>query len=250
MQFSPIAHTIVKLDEVDSTNNYAATLLNETKVVNGTVVLAKNQTQGKGQMGNVWIVEPNANLTFSILLTDLKLNANQQFLLSIWVSVALSESLKNHFNIPNVIKWPNDILCQNGKKIAGVLIENSVKGNKLSHSIIGIGLNVNQTTFPFVSNATSMANEIGTSLIIEDVFNSLVSSLNKHYLLLQQMDEKKLLAFYYANLLGYNSNLDFEDEHGKFTAKILGVTSIGQLVVQDTNEQTKIYNFKELKFIL
>jgi BirA family transcriptional regulator, biotin operon repressor / biotin---[acetyl-CoA-carboxylase] ligase len=250
VSFAPIGHTIIKLDTVDSTNNYAATLLNETKVVNGTVVLAKNQTQGKGQMGNVWHVEPNTNLTFSIVLSDVKIPVNKQFLLSVWATASISQFLELHCNIANTIKWPNDILTTNTKKICGILIENSLRGDKISNAIVGVGLNVNQTVFPDGIHATSVANEHHKQVSLEEMFTTLLSCFNSNYVLLQQLDEKKLYALFYSKLLGYNTRLSFEDSNGFFVGTIKGVLPSGKLQIKDEQEDLREYAFKEVKFIL
>ena len=250
MSFAPIGHTIIKLDTVASTNNYAATLLNETKVVNGTVIMAKNQTQGKGQMGNVWHVEPNTNLTFSIVLSDLKIPVNKQFLLSVWATVSISQFLEMHCNIANSIKWPNDILTTNTKKICGILIENSLRGDKISSAIVGVGLNVNQTVFPEGIAATSIASETQHAANLDELFALLLSIFNSNYVLLQQLDEKKLYTLFYSKLLGYNTPLNFEDSNGSFVGTIQGVSPSGNLQIKDEQDVLRTYAFKEVKFIL
>lgn len=250
MSFAPIGHTIIKLDTVDSTNNYAATLLNETKVVNGTVILAKNQTQGKGQMGNVWHVEPNVNLTFSIVLSDVKIPISKQFLLSVWATVSISQFLEQHCNIANSIKWPNDILATNSKKICGILIENSLRGDKLSNAIVGVGINVNQTHFPHEISGTSIAIENQQVVNLEESFKALLSCFNSNYVLLQQLDEKKLYALFYSKLLGYTTPLSFEDSNGFFVGSIQGVSASGRVQIKDEQEVLREYAFKEVKFIL
>lgn len=248
MQISFIGHTVISLAEVDSTNNYAATLLNETKMVNGTVILAQNQVNGKGQRGNTWLVEPNKNLTFSIVLTDIKIPANKQFLISMWVAYALSSFLEENYSVKNTIKWSNDIIV-NRQKIAGVLIENTIKGNQINTSIIGVGFNVNQENFPMEIKATSLKREIKKELELKTVFDGLMHSFNQFYLLLAKNDEQALFDVYYSKLYGYKSKIALQDKDDFFEGIINQVLPDGRLVV-DKNGEEKIYSLKELKFIL
>ena len=137
-----IGRKIVRLESVDSTNNYTANLIKSGELVHGSVIMAVEQTNGRGQMGAEWLVKPGENLTFSIFLDNVNLSVDNQFFLTRLVSVSLIDFLAN-FNIPAMIKWPNDLFV-NDKKIAGVLIENNVSGSFIQKSIIGIGLNVNE----------------------------------------------------------------------------------------------------------
>jgi BirA family biotin operon repressor/biotin-[acetyl-CoA-carboxylase] ligase len=248
VQISPIGHTVISLAEVDSTNNYAATLLNETKVTNGTIVLAQNQVKGKGQRGSMWFVEPNKNLTFSIILTDLKIPANKQFLISMWVANVLSSFLKEKFLIKNNIKWPNDIIV-NRRKIAGILIENSLKGQFIQNSIVGVGFNVNQTNFPDEILATSLKSEINKELELNEVFDALITSFNQSYLHFAKQDEATLFENYYAKLYGYKSKISLKDADGNFEGIISKVLPDGRLVIHKSGSE-KIYSLKELQFLL
>ncbi|MFP5471433.1 MAG: biotin--[acetyl-CoA-carboxylase] ligase [Bacteroidia bacterium] len=246
--FSSVGHSIISLSEVDSTNNYAAILLNETKVTNGTIILAKNQTKGKGQLGSVWVVEPSKNLTFSVILTDLKIQANRQFLISAWAACSLSYFLEEYFAIKNHIKWPNDIIV-NGKKIAGVLIENSLKGQEIQHSIIGVGFNINQANFPKGIGATSVFNELGKEQNLDAVFEQLLSYFNRFYLYLAKQDDKSLFDAYYSKLYGYNTKIALKDNDGYYEGTIKQILSDGRLVV-DKNGAEKTYSLKELEFLM
>lgn len=250
MQFYPIGHTIITLPSVDSTNNYAATLLNETNVMNGTVIMAKSQTNGRGQMGTHWMVNPQENLTFSVVLKDMKIPISRQFLISIWVSISVSEFLRDRFAIDNQIKWPNDILV-NTKKICGILIENTIRGNAIAHSIVGIGLNINQKKFKSEISATSVAIETDTEVDIEEAFKELLSYLSKNFSLLLMQDEKQLFQKYYSNLLGYQYEKTFKRINEEiFLGKIIGVKPNGLIVIENEKGVEEMFNLKEISFIL
>ena len=137
---------IIKLDATGSTNDYLRSILSAKTLEDYTVVIAENQFAGRGQRGNSWVSEPGKNLTFSFLKRNLTLNPQNHFILNMGVSLALHDAL-SAIGVPGLtIKWPNDIMSGNSK-ICGILIENLISGAQIRHSIIGIGLNVNQTNF-------------------------------------------------------------------------------------------------------
>jgi len=132
-------------DTLDSTNLKLKELTKNETLPELSVVMARKQTKGRGQLGNSWESEAGKNLTFSILIKPLFIQIHQQFCITQLVTLALMDILKPLYN--NVsIKWPNDIYADN-KKMGGILIENNIKGNNINESFIGIGLNLNQTIF-------------------------------------------------------------------------------------------------------
>ena len=151
------------IDSVDSTNNEVKRRMERLSDL--SVISAAEQTSGRGQRGNIWLSEPGKNLTFSIAVKyegELFADANpvNQFVINGVVSLSIVELLKT-YGIDARIKLPNDIYV-NGKKICGILIEHSVLGSSLIHSIIGVGLNVNQMDFDeSLANPTSILLEIG-----------------------------------------------------------------------------------------
>ncbi len=148
---------IIKLNAIDSTNNYLKKIIVDEGISDYTVVTAKFQTEGKGQLGTKWDSEDSKNLICSVYKKDINIKAQDQFVISALVSLALIKTLRKA-NLSNLhIKWPNDIMSDN-KKICGILIENIVKENYIKDSVIGIGLNVNQTIFNNLPNATSIKN--------------------------------------------------------------------------------------------
>lgn len=147
---------LIKLDAIDSTNDFLKELASKQFVENFTVVTAEIQTKGKGQMGSVWVAEKGKNLTMSVLIKDVLIDLNQIYTLNIAVALAVVRALQS-FKIPELaIKWPNDIMSYN-YKIGGILIENSIKIDGSVNSIVGIGININQTNFENLPKGSSLA---------------------------------------------------------------------------------------------
>lgn len=163
---------LIKLDAIDSTNDFLKALSSQDELENFTTVTAENQTKGKGQMGGKWKAEAGKNLIMSVLVKDFLFDNEKVFDLSVVVSLAVSEVLK-FLNIPDIcIKWPNDILSYN-KKLVGILIENTIKSDGRIVSVVGIGINVNQTDYTEFPNASSLAVISGKSFNKEEIASTL-----------------------------------------------------------------------------
>lgn len=239
---------IVRVNTLDSTNSHALQLLKDTNPSGGTVVMALNQTEGRGQQTNAWESESGKNLTISLILRPDFILAQDQFQVSMLISLGVSDYLKTYTE--NVsIKWPNDIYIKD-KKIAGILIEQSIMGAHLSHSVCGIGLNVNQTKF--VSDAP---NPISLQIItnenynLEDELTKLLASIEKRYLQIQNGNPQQLEQDYLDALYWMNETHEFEDEDGDFSGQIVGISEFGQLLIKDEENEVRTYNFKEVSFI-
>jgi len=138
---------ILKFQELDSTNNFAKALIREGKAEEGLVIYAVSQTAGRGQKTKSWESEPGKNLTFSIIMEPKTIEAKHLPLVSQTIFTAIVNYLKTVVNTEEIrIKWPNDIYI-GPKKICGILIENTIQDNRILYSVIGVGLNVNQTEF-------------------------------------------------------------------------------------------------------
>ena len=177
---------LIKLDATDSTNAYLRRLLHATEPEDYTVVSARRQTEGRGHMGTHWASETDKNLTFSLLRRNVSLEADQGFILNICVSMALYNVL-HRMRLPDLkIKWPNDILSGRSK-IAGILIENKIQGTKISTSIIGIGLNVNQMDFSNLENASSMQLLLKKTFDLETLLVQIIDEIKRKFF---EKDEK------------------------------------------------------------
>ena len=144
-----IGKSVLKLDRTESTNDVMLQKLKSRQEAEGWVVIANHQTRGKGAGTNSWHDEPGKNLLMSLLLKPTFIKAADQFLLNELICVSIADALKTCCGIEVKLKWPNDIYVDENK-IAGILIENTLRENYLHHSIIGIGININQIKFFFV----------------------------------------------------------------------------------------------------
>ncbi len=250
-----IGNTVIELPEVDSTNRYVKNLIKSGKVFEGMVVWTIRQTNGRGQQGNTWLSNPDENLTFSMVLTPKNLPAQKQFYLSIITSLAVVDFL-NTYRIDAQIKWPNDVLINN-RKIAGVLIENSLKGRRINYSIIGIGINIFQTDFP-IPTATSLAQHIrfpaqeknNPKPVLQTMLEKICSYVEKYYFMLLNGKFDELKQLYYSRLSGFQSPITITANGQQFTTRVKQVFDNGKIELQLNNGTTRIFGFKEFETVL
>jgi len=232
------------LPSCHSTNETAQQLV-QGGADEGTLVITDYQTAGKGQAGNEWQSDPGKNLTCSILLKPEFLAIKDQFLLTVTSSLALKDYLEQHLPGEVKIKWPNDIYFK-GKKIAGILIENVLARNKIVNSIIGLGLNINQTEFIGFS-ATSMAIELDNTIALPEVLDSVYNHFAAKYLQLKCGEISQLMDSYHRSLYWLNEEHEFSSDH-TFSGEILGTDRFGHLIVNTQNGQRQFQN-KEIRFV-
>lgn len=239
---------IIKLNAINSTNDYLKQLTATRHVEHFTLVVAENQTQGRGQMGATWNAEPGKNLTFSILVKDLLLQINEIFNLNAAVAVSIAQALET-FNIPQLkIKWPNDILAGN-KKVGGILIENSIKNDGEISSVIGIGINVNQKNFEGLPKASSLAVVAGRDFDKEVVMLAIAEQLKRNIGALLHNDTKMLWNAYHDKLYKKGIPMPFESNGKTFMGIIECVTGSGSLRVLLADDSTAEYGIKEVQML-
>ena len=175
-----VGRQFVYVQNLDSTNTL---LLNSKEFkTNGTVVLAEEQTAGKGRKNREWISSPGQNLTFSILLR--KVDGKKVNIINLGASLAVAQAIENLYQLKTSLKWPNDVLI-GGKKISGILLESTSKGSELDRVVIGIGINVNQVNFPgkYLIEPTSIKKEFKSKgnreRLLSEVLNLLEETLVK-----------------------------------------------------------------------
>lgn len=246
-----IGKNLIRLNETDSTNSHLARLVAEKELMEGTVVITNHQQSGRGQRGTNWESEAGKNLTLSVLLYPKFLLPDEQFLLNKIVALAAADFIGNFFFPFSVkIKWPNDIYV-NDKKIAGILIENSMSGNKLQHSIVGIGVNVNQEKF-----SAELPNPVSLKQITEKKFElnkcleELCCCLEKRYFQLKASKQKQIDDDYLSNLYRLNEFANYNLKGKNIKAKITGVTKIGKLILENDSGKKLECDFKEVTFLL
>ena len=240
---------IIKLNAIDSTNTYLKQLAKETQLPNPTIVVAKRQFAGRGQMGNGWFSKEGQSLTFSVFQAFDKLQIERQFWVSMAVSLAILKALQS-LNVPKLsIKWPNDILSAN-KKIGGILIENVLEGSNVKHAIIGIGLNVNDTDFTKLPQASSLKLQTGENFQLEEVLDTILKNVFKNLKNLSAADFSEMKRNYENNLFRKEKVSVFETpERLRFNGIITGVSDIGELLVETENDPLQKFQMKEVKLI-
>ncbi|WP_417601917.1 biotin--[acetyl-CoA-carboxylase] ligase [Owenweeksia hongkongensis] len=242
-----IGHHRLHFESLDSTNNYLKELIGKKDVQEGLVVTADYQTSGRGQIGNTWASEPGVNLLMSVFFKPHYLNASHSFYFNMSVCLAVADAL-NFFHAGFQVKWPNDILFD-GKKICGILIENSLMGKNIQHSVVGIGINVNQNIFDKNTNkATSLRQILGHEVEMRYFTNKVLEMLEKRYHQLQR-DRYGLLQDYFAFLYGYKQTVAAFIEGKKVMATIIDVLADGHLKAE-INGKTELFQFKEISFEL
>ncbi|MBN1198240.1 MAG: biotin--[acetyl-CoA-carboxylase] ligase [Bacteroidales bacterium] len=244
-----IGHRLIHLDEVDSTNHYAERMLRERDVEEGTVIRATFQTEGKGQGDNRWWSESGKNLTFSVILHPGFLDPGKQFALNKAISLGVHDFLSLYLD-PVAIKWPNDILA-GSKKIGGILIQHAVEGSLLKNTIVGIGLNINQTKFDEeLSDATSLSRILRREFNLKDAMALLCDALEKRYSQLKEQKNDRLESDYCNALLGYREERIFVVESREVPGIIRGVDEFGRLLVEHPGTGLKVYAHKEIEFMM
>lgn len=238
---------LIKLDAIDSTNDFLKELTVNQVVEDFTIVSANNQMKGRGQMGSEWIVESGKNLTMSILIKDLLLDINAIYNLNVAVALGVLKALE-FYKIPKLsIKWPNDILADN-KKIGGILIENSIKSNGEIFSIVGIGLNVNQTNFDKLPKASSLINITSSFFDKEELLYKIVECIRFNTVKVLNGDSWRLWETYNKRLFKKGVPTLFQNEKGdNFMGIIQQVLKSGKLQVLLEDNSIKTFGIKEIR---
>lgn len=236
-------------DNLTSTNSHAIHLLSAEKLSEGTIIQAGFQSAGRGQPGNAWESTKDKNLLMSIILYPEEINPDNQFLVSMSVSLGICDYLDQVLTGVSV-KWPNDIYV-NDDKIAGTLIESSTMGNKVVYMVAGIGLNVNQEIFRSnAPNPVSMKMLTGKEYPLDDVLAGLCRSIDKWYGILKDGNLRKILKEYNSRLYRLNKWSSYRDNKGGFTGRIKSSGVDGRITMEKKDAGRMQYYFKEVEFII
>ncbi len=243
-----VGKTILEFSHLESTNDYCRQMAGKQVMDEGTVVWAKHQSKGRGQGKSTWESNEGQNLTFSIILEPVFLDPSGLFFLSMAVSLGIRGFLIQYS--PHVsIKWPNDIYIGN-RKIAGMLIESSVMGNRVKHSIAGIGININQTSFAdHIPNPVSLKQVTYRTFPLRETLISLCSEIESWYRLLIKGEKEKIKNLYTRHLYRLNEKHSFRNDNMVFHAFIRGVDQFGRLELEDEEGFTRHYGMKEVEFL-
>ena len=251
---------LIHIPEVDSTNNVIKKISENEELPSGSIVITNLQTAGRGQAGNSWESEAGKNITLSIIFKPAYIPANMAFVISEMISICVKRTLDIY--IPDVtVKWPNDIYYKD-KKIAGILIENTIQQGKISQSIAGIGININQSEFRSnAPNPTSLklitAHSFDLMDILEDfrmIFAEQSERINKsddincdgidtrHF---ETVHEEYIDSLFRKE--GYHK---YRDDNGVFEAEIHEIEPSGHLILKRTDGALSRYAFKEVSFVM
>ena len=243
---------LIKLDAIDSTNDFLKSISGQDELENFTVVTAENQTKGKGQMGAKWQSESGKNLIMSILVRDFVFDNEQVFNLSLIVALSVIDVLKSLDISDLSIKWPNDIMSYN-KKIGGILIENTIKSDGRIVSVVGLGLNVNQTNFAELPYASSLAVISGRNFDKDSLPQLIVEKIKERI----DLWETKSAIFwdeYFNSLFRKGVPMPFKNLTPKalgqnFMGIIRGVSSVGKIQILLEDDSVAEFDIKEIQML-
>ena len=235
----------IRLNSVNSTNNYVLGMKGSLSFKEGLVVSANHQTNGSGQRGKAWESSKDDNLLISIVIEP-NIQIRNQFLLSKCVALALYDLLTSYVD-DVYLKWPNDILVSK-QKIAGILIQNILKGNKITHSVIGIGLNINQTKFKTYSpTATSLKLLLNKTVNISKIEKELLKCLAER---VQELRDGVDQQEEYLSVLFLNNRITaFETKGQRFMGIIEDVSEDGKLHIRLKDGGSVVFDNQEVKFL-
>ncbi|MEO5570272.1 MAG: biotin--[acetyl-CoA-carboxylase] ligase [Bacteroidia bacterium] len=243
-----IGKKLIRYGSIGSTNSHAAEIIQKEKPEEGTVILTEYQEHGRGQRGTSWESARGENLLTSFIFYP-SLNVADQFLFNQCIALGVYEMIEQELGKKVKIKWPNDIMV-NDKKIAGILIESSISGNKFQYAIAGIGINVNQVQFKrYTPVATSFFLETEKLFTADDLLNKLSRSLTRWYGILNDQNFD-FIRMSYLDLLfrkGEMSGYIMTDK--KIKATIKGINEDGKLLLEKKDGEVLKVNFKEMKYV-
>lgn len=246
-----IGYPFIQLQSVSSTNTYAAAIISRNEAVSGMVISAMEQTEGKGQNQNRWESQAGENLTISILVQPYGLLSSKQFMLNKIASLAVKDFMKSQLSETDIrIKWPNDIYSDN-KKLAGILINNTITGSDIIWTIIGVGINVNQTLFlSDAPNPVSLKMISGTHYDLDLCLKELC-----HYFEIRfnQLLGKKFYEIdrdYIGSLYRFGVLSDFVYKGQALKAKITGIGEFGHLELETSYGKNISCDLNEIKHLI
>ena len=232
---------------LDSTNKEAHRLLAEGRVENGLTLLARHQTDGRGQLGRTWISEPDTHLAMTIIHQPARMSPSELPTLGMKVSLGIVQALlKIDPNLHPLIKWPNDIYV-NGKKLSGILIENSLLGTSVQNSIIGIGMNINESSFP-----ADIPNAVSLSMMTDQDHDiiTVAKIVRDNVLTMLELAPANWKEVYDGFIYGKEKRYQFDSDHHRFQAEVIGISLEGALMLRLENGEIKSFLSHEVKWVI
>ncbi len=247
-QIIAIGKPFIELIEVSSTNNYAIDAIQANLAVHGTTFFAHSQTSGRGQRGKKWITEPCNNIILSSIIDTSSLTLPQQFAFSVAFALGCADFFDAYAGEETSIKWPNDIYWRD-RKAAGLLIENTIRGHQWLWSVVGIGININQSVFdPTLKNPVSLKQITGKTFNPVSLAKELCTFLNKRYEELVMGKKDFHLKIYNQRLFKKNEKVRLKKDNIIFECTVKGVNQFGQLLVEGIHQES--FSFGEIEWIL
>ena len=235
----------IKLETINSTNDYTLSLKDSLVFKEGLVVTANFQSGGNGQRGKVWESNANENLLLSVVIEP-KLKLDEQSLISKITALSVCDLLKS-LGIEAVIKWPNDILV-NKQKIAGILMQNKLQGNYITHSVIGLGFNVNQLVFKhYFPKATSLRLQLNKEYEVLEIQEQFLSFLSTRLIRLKKGENQT--NEYLKDLFLKDTPAAFESDNKQFMGIIKGVSESGKLLIQFDDDSITAFENQQVKYL-
>jgi len=242
-----IGQSFVELSQVESTNNYATALAHAGLAQHGMVVFAREQLKGKGQRNKQWLARKGENITLSIVIQPQHLSLSQSFLLSMCFALGVQQFFKQYAGDETKVKWPNDIFWGD-RKAGGILIENIIAGTQWKYSIVGIGLNINQSNFDGISqNAVSLKQITSKEFNVLALAKEMCELLEKYYKKMNK-DSTSIVQDYHQHLYKRNEWVRLKKGNRIFEALIIGVSSTGQLITEHGTEE--LFEVGEVEWII
>jgi BirA family transcriptional regulator, biotin operon repressor / biotin---[acetyl-CoA-carboxylase] ligase len=257
---NPIGKPFLELQSVDSTNKYAMGLIHNPHLTegqdepqHGMVIFTYEQTAGKGQRGKSWASEKGVNMALSILLNPYPLRISDQFKLSVCVANSAHQFFSTYADDETKIKWPNDIYWRD-RKAGGILIESIIGSSESANgnwkwAIVGIGININQTSFPRdLPNPVSLKQITGKNFDPVELAKELCSILDKNYSLLIKGKFESLFNYYQEHFYKKNEKVKLKKDNRIFETYIKGVSETGKLITQHSIEER--FKFGEVEWLI
>jgi len=239
---------IIKIEKTDSSNRYARDYIRKNGISETLFFSVEEQTAGRGQGTNRWFSQKDKNITCSFAFKP-KISPVNQFMISQAISLSIIDFLEPYSQNFS-IKWPNDIYHLD-KKIAGILIENTLSGNSIKYCIAGVGININQRNFPKeLPNPTSLSHITNQRFQLEELLKNFIETADNHISKLNDSAKPETEYRYLEKLYRYKKTSRYKDRDGEFEGIITGIDSYGHLMVIDTHTgKQKKYDFKEIVFL-
>ena len=234
-----MAKNLEYYDEIDSTNNRAKAL-GETGGADGTLFVAETQTAGKGRRGRCWQSPAGSSISMSILLRPV-MNPSDAPMLTLVMAYAATKALREKTELDIGIKWPNDLVVS-GKKISGILTEMSAEIDYINHVVIGVGINVNQDTFPddIKETASSLKMELGKRIKRSGLIAAVMKIFEEYYEIFQETEDLSgLQELYNSMLVNKDREVKVLEPGNEYKAYAIGINQTGELIVRTPDGKEK-----------